>query len=173
MAAGFLMVYGKEQLPGTVERVGTLTAILVGGQAVMNLLWGLVADRWGHKMVLCGAAFSMAAAVATAAVARSSSGLALGFALLGVSLSADTVSRMNIILEFCPPEDRPTYVGLTNTLLAPAMLAPAIGGWLATWAGYQAMFAVAAAISVLGGTLLALWVREPRKAAVVSEYAAG
>jgi MFS family permease len=171
MAAGFLMVYGKEQVPGTVEQVGTLTAILVGGQAVMNLAWGLVADRWGHKMVLCGAAFSMAAAVIAAAVARSTSGLALGFALLGASLSADTVSRMNIILEFCTAEDRPTYIGLTNTLLAPAMLAPAIGGWLATWAGYRALFAVAAAISVLGGTLLVLWVREPRGATARPGYA--
>lgn len=168
MAAGFLMVYGKEQIPGAVEQVGTLTAILVGGQAVMNLLWGLVADRWGHKMVLCGAALSMAAAVTTAAVASSSSGLWVAFALLGASLSADTVSRMNIILEFCTAEDRPTYIGLTNTLLAFAMLAPAVGGWLATWAGYRATFAVAAAISLLGGMLLAFWVREPRSAALVS-----
>jgi hypothetical protein len=34
-------------------------------------------------------------------------------------MSADSVSRMNIILEFCAPEDQPTYIGLTNTLLAP------------------------------------------------------
>jgi MFS family permease len=166
MGAGFLMVYGKERIPGTVEQVGTLTAILVGGQAAMNLLWGLIADRWGHKLVLCGAAFSMAAAVTSAAMSRSASGLWIAFALLGASLSADTVSRMNIILEFCTPADRPTYIGLTNTLLAPAMLAPVLSGWLVTWAGYRDMFAVAAAISLLGGVLLVLWVREPRSTGV-------
>lgn len=169
MAGGFLMVYGKEQIPGTVEHVGTLTAILVGGQAVMNLLWGLVGDRRGHKAVLCGAAFSMALAVAVASLSRSSTGLWVAFAALGVSLSADTVSRMNIILEFCAPEDRPTYIGLTNSLLAPAMLAPVIGGWLVTWIGYRGMFAVATAISLLGGALLALWVREPRSIGMASE----
>jgi MFS family permease len=171
MAAGFLMIYGKEQIPGTVEQVGTLTAILVGGQAIMNLLWGLVGDRLGHKMVLCGAAFSMALAIGVASAFRSLIGLGAAFVLLGISVSADTVSRMNIILEFCAPEDHPTYIGLTNSLLAPAMLAPVIGGWLVTRIGYRGMFTAAILLSVLGGALLALWVREPRTAGMAREYA--
>ena len=162
MAAGFLMVYGKEDIPGALEQVGTLTAVLVGSQAVTNLLWGVVADRKGHKIVLCGAAFFMALAVAAAWAASSPAWLWAAFALLGISTAADSVSRMNIILEFCSPEDRPTYIGLTNTLLAPGMLAPVIGGWLATWAGYRPMFLVAGVLSVLGSALLALWVQEPR-----------
>ena len=81
---------------------------------------------------------------------------------------------MNIILEFCAPEDRPTYIGLTNTLLAPAKtLGPILGGALATWLSYRGMFAVAAVVSVLGALLLLIWVREPRhvqqKATVASE----
>jgi MFS family permease len=72
---------------------------------------------------------------------------------------------MNIILEFCAPEDRPTYIGLTNTLLAPGMLAPVLGGWLATWAGYEGLFVVALVASLLGGVLLAVSVREPRQSA--------
>ncbi|MBL7202044.1 MAG: MFS transporter [Anaerolineae bacterium] len=162
MAGGFFMVYGKENVPGALEQVGALTAILVGSQAVMNLLWGVVADRVGHKVVLCGAALSMALAVAAAWVGSSAGWLWAAFALLGLSLSADYVSRMNIILEFCAPEDQPTYIGLTNTLLAPGMLAPVIAGWLATRAGYRGMFSVAIALSLLGGALLAFWVREPR-----------
>ena len=79
-----------------------------------------------------------------------------------MSVSANSVSRMNIILEFCAPGDCPTYIGLTNTLLAPGMLAPVLGGWLATWAGYRGLFAVAMGFCVLGGLLLAFWVREPR-----------
>jgi MFS family permease len=162
MAAGFFMVYGKENVPGSLGQVGTLTAILVGSQAAMNLLWGFVADRWGHKAVLCSAAFAMALASVAAWSASSVTWLGVTFALLGVSVSANSVSRMNIILEFCAAEDRPTYIGLTNTLLAPGMLAPVLGGWLATWAGYRGMFAVAMVLCVLGGLLLAFWVREPR-----------
>jgi MFS family permease len=163
MAGGFFMVYGKENIPGALEQVGTLTAILVGTQAVMNLLWGVLADRRGHKAVLCCAAFAMAVTAGVAWMASSPVWLWATFALLGIAMSADSVSRMNIILEFCAPEDQPTYIGLTNTLLAPTQtLAPIIGGWLATWAGYREMFLVALAISALGALLLGVWVREPR-----------
>jgi MFS family permease len=158
------MVYGKENVAGAFEQVGALTATLVGSQAVMTVLWGLIGDRKGHKVVLCGAAFSMGLAIAVAWIASSPAWLWVAFALLGVSVSADSVSRMNIILEFCDPEDRPTYIGMTNTLLAPARaLAPIIGGWLATWAGYRGMFVVGLLVSILGSALLALWVREPRR----------
>jgi len=170
MAGGFFMVYGKEHIPGAIEQVGLLTAILIGSQAVMNLVWGIVADRKGHKVVLCGAALFMAAAAFTALAATALPGAAspawlwVAFALLGTSMSGNAVSKMNIILEFCAPADRPTYIGLTNTLLAPAMLAPILGGWLATWAGYRGLFTVAVAFSFLGTLLLAFWVREPRYA---------
>lgn len=176
MAGGFLMVYGKEHIPGAVEQVGLLTGILIGSQAVMNLVWGMVADRKGHKVVLCVAALFMAAAALTALAATTLPGTApdeasgspawlwVAFALLGTSTSGSAVSKMNIILEFCAPEDHPTYIGLTHTLLAPAMLAPVLGGWLATWAGYRGLFVAAVAVSLLGAALLAWWVREPRQA---------
>jgi MFS family permease len=163
MAAGFFMVYGKEQVPGAIGQVGTLTAILVGSQAAMNVMWGLVADRLGHKVVLVGGTVAMAGAAAVALWAPSVAGLWVAFGLLGLSLSAESVSHMNIILEFCAPEDRPTYIGLTNTLLAPGMLAPVLGGWLATRAGYSGLLSVAIVLSLLGGAVLAIWVREPRE----------
>ena len=163
MASGFFMVYGASRFTIGGRGVGTLTAVLVGSQAVMNLLWGVVGDRRGHKAVLCGAAFAMALAAAVTWMASSRAWLLATFALLGVSTAANSVSGMNIILEFCDPADRPTYIGLTNTLLAPVTaLSPLLGGWLATWAGYEAMFVVAFLAASIGGALLALWVREPR-----------
>jgi MFS family permease len=104
----------------------------------------------------------MALAALAARATSSLSGLWVAFVLLGMSVSAASVSSMNIILEFCASEDRPTYIGLTNTLLAPGMLSPILGGWLATWVGYRGMFTVATILSLLGSALLALWVREPR-----------
>jgi len=163
MAGGYFMVYGKENIEGALDQVGTLTAILIGTQAVTNLAWGLVADRRGHKIVLGGAAFAMALTALVGWLASSPAWLWATFCLLGVAMSAESVSQMNIILEFCAPEDRPTYIGLTNTLLAPARtLAPILGGAMATWFSYRGMFLIAAAFSILGGVLLAFWVKEPR-----------
>jgi MFS family permease len=163
MAAGFFMVYGVERFSLGGADAGALTAVMVVSQALVNLLLGYLADRRGHKLVLMLGTFMMALSAIAAWLASSPAWLYVAFALLGAALAADTVSGMNIILEFCAPEDRPTYIGLTNTLLAPAKtLSPILGGWLATLVGYPPMFLVALVVSVLGGLLYAIWVREPR-----------
>ncbi len=170
MAGGFFMVYGIERFGVDGRGVGLLTGVLVAGQAIMNLLWGVVGDRRGHKTVLAGASLAMAVAVLSVWLAPSASWLVLPFFLLGAYIAADAVSGLNIILEFCPPEDRPTYIGLTNTLLAPLVTAaPIVGGWLATVVGYHGLFAVALAVSLVGSSLLALWVREPRRRLAVTQ----
>ena len=67
------------------------------------------------------------------------------------------------ILEFCAEEDRPTYIGLTNTLLAPVLIvAPLLGGWLAGRIGYSNLFLIAAFFAAIGGLMMSFWVREPR-----------
>jgi MFS family permease len=163
MAAGFFMVYGVERFSLGGADAGALTAVMVVSQALLNLLLGYLADRRGHKLVLMLGTFIMALSAVAAWLASSPAWLYVAFALLGAAMAADTVSGMNIILEFCAPEDRPTYIGLTNTLLAPAKtLSPILGGWLATLVGYSPMFLVALVVSVLGGLLYAAWVREPR-----------
>jgi MFS family permease len=163
LASGFYAVYGATRFQLSGEQVGLFTAALVGGQALMNPLWGLVADRLGHKAVLAGGAGSLALSALVTAAAGSAGWLVLTFCLLGAYLAGDTVSNMNIILEFCAPEERPTYIGLTNTLLAPVTtLAPLLGGWLASVAGYPPLFVVALLAATLGSALLILWVREPR-----------
>jgi MFS family permease len=163
MCTGFIMVYGVERFGFQGETVGLLTAVLVGSQAVMNLLLGAVADRVGHRAVLAFAALAMALAAASVLVAPTEAWLVVTFALLGASMAGNLVSGLNIILEFCAAEDRPTYIGLTNTLLAPATaLAPIIGAVLASLIGYQSMFAAAAVLALAGGALLRTWVREPR-----------
>ncbi len=163
MASGFYMVYGIERFQIDGAGVGWLTALLLGSAAVVNLLWAFIADRWGHKLVLACAGFALALAALMAWLATSPLWLALVFILLGVYTAGDGVSSLNIILEFCEPEDRPTYIGLTNTLLAPVLtLAPLLGGWFATTIGYTGLFAVAVSCAVFGGLLMTLWVSEPR-----------
>jgi MFS family permease len=89
--------------------------------------------------------------------------LVAAFVLLSAFLAADSASMLNIILEFCADEDRPTYIGLSNTLLAPATaLAPLLGGWLAAQLGFPPMFALAALLAGLGAALLIALVHEPR-----------
>lgn len=174
MALGFYMVYAVARFPSAAQQVGSLTAILIGSQAVMNLVWGAVGDRFGHKLVLCGGQLSMGLAAVMALWLPTVEWLPVLFAIVGAATTADMVSGSNIVIEFCAAEDRPTYIGLTNTLLAPVrMLAPLLAGWLAGSLGYPAMFGTVVAVCACGALALALWVREPRTCARAGASPAG
>jgi MFS family permease len=163
MAGGFFLVYGVARFQLGGAEVGLLTGVLIGSQALLNPLWGALGDRYGHKVVLSGGALALALAAATAWLAPVWLWLVVAFTLLGAFLSSDSASFLTIIPEFCRDEDRPTYIGLINTLLAPVItLAPLLGGWLAAQLDYPPMFALAALPACLGAGLLAGWVHEPR-----------
>jgi len=166
MSSGFYAVYGMQRWQIGGAEIALLTAILTGSQALMNVIWGLVGDRHGHKLVLAAGAAQLALAALAALVGAGWQWLWLTFGLLGSAMAAGMVSNLNIVLEFCAPEDRPTYIGLTNSLLAPvSAAAPLLGGVLATVGGYAALFVAAAGCAALGTAMMALWVREPRTAA--------
>lgn len=163
MSIGFFLVFGDTSYNLTGTQVGMLTAILIGTQALMNVLWGWVGDRAGHKFVLTSSSFIMALAALAAWASTSEMSLIIAFVLLGTAIASDSVSRFNIVLEFAVPEDQPTYIGLTNTLLAPVVgLGPILGGLLAMMLDYRGLFLISAVFAVVGGFLL-IRVHEPRK----------
>ncbi len=200
MSAGFFAVYGTETFSLDGRGVGLLTAVLVGTQAVLNPLWGVLADRVGHKTVLAAAAFFVSlapfsalfiggfggllpqpqpnegiGALVTSTVTQFPIwgtvplGLILTFVFVGSFLAADHTSSLNITLEFSAPQDRPTYIGLTNTILAPVLIgAPILGGLLAGSLGYTALFAAASFCGVTSLLLMVFWVKEPRHTTPVS-----
>ncbi len=168
MSAGFYMIYGTERFTSDAASLASLTAlltaILIASQAITNLVWGFIGDKWGHKTVLVSASFVLALTALSAYFASSQAYLVITFILLGAYLAAEQVSALNIILEFCNEEDRPTFIGLSNTLLAPFFaLAPLLGGWLVTAFSFQALFICALVMAFTGACLLSMWVTEPRK----------
>ena len=73
---------------------------------------------------------------------------ALPFSLQGLAISANNISRTSYLYEIAPDGDRPTYIGLSNTLLGPLQFLPTLGGLLVTTVGYPAVFLLAAASAV-------------------------
>lgn len=163
MAGGFFLVDGVARYNLGGAEVGLLTGLLVGCQAILNPIWGVIGDRHGHKIVLVCGSLALALAPLVAALSPSWYGLVVAFFLLGAFISADSASFLTIIPEFCSDAERPTYIGLTNTLLAPATtLAPLIGGALAAVLGYPPMFIIAAVAAFIGAAMLVAGVHEPR-----------
>lgn len=70
---------------------------------------------------------------------------------------------MVMTLEFGKDNERPAYIGLSNTLVAPfTILAPIFGGWLADATGYGYTFLVTAIFGLITALVLHFMVRDPR-----------
>jgi MFS family permease len=164
MGAAFYTVYALAAWRPPAATVGLFTALWLVGTIAGTLVLGWLADRAGHRIVL---AAGVAAGVAANVVALAAPALAvfgLAFVLGGVQNAAVTISGLNVLLEFAPAEaERPTYLGLGQTSLAPAAFAaPLLGGLLADVAGFSVVFASAALVGALALGLLTLRVRDPR-----------
>jgi len=162
MPVGFFTVYALNRFHATEVAVGEFTLIVVATQVISALVNGFIADRYGNKMGLASASFGLLLASLCALLAPSLSWFKLVYVFLGVNLGTELMARYNMSIEYGPVEQRSTYVGLMNTVLAPFYLSGLIGGWLSDMFGYTAVFGIGVTLSFIGLFLLMFVVRDPR-----------
>ncbi len=154
MGFAFYTVYAVRVHGASELTVGGMTSVLLGAQIAGNVLMGWVGDHWSRKGVMEIGLGAAALSALLAWWAPSVGWFYLVFALAAIANVAVWTIGIAMSLEFGDEADRPAYIGMANTLVAPAnILAPFLGGWLADLAGYPAAFIVSAA-----GALAALWV---------------
>jgi predicted MFS family arabinose efflux permease len=67
-------------------------------------------------------------------------------------------------VDFGTESERPTYIGLSNTLITPAtVLAPIIGGWLVDHLDFEPMLTLSAVIGIATLLILIFVIKDPRK----------
>ena len=162
MAWGFLAVFSVDRWQLSDGYVGTFATALLIGQSIGNLFFGILGDRKGYWIVIiCGSIISFVTLLLPLFI-TTPAWFYLVFGLRGLSLGAGMMTLL-IALEFCAPEVRPTYIGISNTTLGVVgIFAPIIGGLLAQQAGYEPLFISAAVLTALGLLLFVFTVREPR-----------
>ena len=165
MSGAFFTVYALRGLAAPAWQVGVFTSALLLGQVVGNGALGWLADRVGGRAVLLVGTAAMLGANAVALASTSLDLYGMAFALAGVFQASISVSAGNMLLDFAhTPEERPTYVGLGNTALAPIFFTtPLAAGLVADAVGLRSVFAIALGGALLGTALL-LRVRDPRTA---------
>ena len=164
MATGFLVVYSVKTWNMPDAEASGFTVAMQIGLALANLFFGFLADRKGHKLSLEISWLLSALSLILAIIAPSPLWFFLIFFLRGAVSAGTFISGFSIVYEFTSAENRPTYIGLANTIPGVAgSIAPLIGGWLAGAVSYQAMFILSAIIGTVSWVLLRFAVREPRK----------
>jgi len=94
------------------------------------------------------------------------------FALVGAAQAGYQLTGFTVVLSFSTPAERPAYIGVANTMLAPvAMLGPLMAGSLAEATGYNLLFVTLLLIGLVGLAMLHWRVPTPQRAvpAVSSE----
>jgi len=147
----FIAVYAVHKWDLPDSQAGLYTISMLVGQALSNLIFGYLADRKGHKLILEICVFTTAISTIIAAFAPDQIWFYFVFFLAGISAAGFMLSGIMIVFEFCEPVIRPTYIGINNTF----------NGIIRTY-NYQTMFFVTFSVCIVGLVLLRVWVKEPR-----------
>jgi MFS family permease len=163
MGFAFYTVYAVKFLGMDEVTVGILTGVLMGTSIIANPVMGWLADHWSPRSIM---AVGMLAATASGLIAWWAPDAVWFFPVFILAAIANVAIwtiPMTLILMFGTESDRPYYIGMANTFIAPfTVLAPLFGGWLAEIAGYQATFIVSAIGGITTAALLQLMVRNPK-----------
>jgi MFS family permease len=162
MPLGFFTVYALKHFSAGEELIGEFTLIIVAGQVIGGMGIGYLADHTGNKRALISASVAMFVANLVAVFAPTLALFKIVFFFVGINLGSDLMTRYNLAIEFGPPEQRSTYIGLMNTVLAPLYLTGFLGGWISDLFGYPMLFIISGFFSIAGILFLILRVKEPR-----------
>ena len=163
MANGFIIIYAVQNWNLSDGMAAGFTIAMLAGQIVANPILGWLADRKGHKIVLEISLILNLLSLVMAIFAPSPLWFYPIFFLKGANGAGTFLSGTSITMEFSSAEQRPTFIGLANTIPGMAgALAPIIGGWLALETGYTVLFGLSVVIGLAGLFLMSMTVKEPR-----------
>lgn len=159
----FYIIYCLRYFDMDAVTAGFLTATLTISQTVANAGMGWLGDRWGHRTMLILGLVAVSLSSGIAWMAPSLNWFYLVFILAGVANVAIWTIGMAMTVEFGTETERPVYIGLSNTLVAPVtILAPILGGWIADTMGFKTTFAISVFAGLLTAFVLWWFVKEPR-----------
>jgi len=158
----FYVLHGMDALHLPAEVGAIFIWASIAGSVSGSLVFAWLNDRRGPRLVIVFVAATRPMAPALALFVPMALALfpqpipsamaqyvyAAVFFFGGAIMSGSSMGFSNYILELAPEKERPLYVGLGNTLIAPGLMAPLFGGWLASVWSYEGMFALGAVVGV-------------------------
>jgi len=165
MGFAFYIVYALRQFNMNTITAGYLTAALTIAQTFANAGMGWLGDRIGHKKMLVVGMVAVALSSLLAWGAPALEWFYLVFIISALSNVAYWTIGMVLVVEFGSEAERPLYIGMSNTLVAPfTILAPILGGWIADSFGYQTTFLLSAIGGIIVTLIMLFLVKDPRQA---------
>jgi MFS family permease len=137
MSLPFLAVFGVGVLGLKTENVVADSILLIEiGSVFASLLMAWFSHRSGSRAVILisGVFLLLQSGLLLACfVGGGQTALYLAFVMVGARAASMTPSYFDWMITHAPPDRRPIYIGLTNTISALSNLAPVLGGTLLQW----------------------------------------
>ncbi len=158
----FFTIYGIRRYQMTPEFASAMTSVLLVSHTLSSTMVGWAGDRWGHRRVLMIGNLATVLSIAVALLAPDVTWFYLVFALIGVVNTTQWSTIMTITVQFSSVAERPFYIGMANTLIAPVTIfAPIIGGWLVDAASFELAFTLFALAGLLSLLVYLIPMRDP------------
>ena len=162
MGMGFYILLGLRRFNMDAITAGYLFAALTITQTFANAGMGWLGDRIGHRTMLTFGAISALVSSLIAWNATSVLWLYPAFVMSGFAFVATWTISITFTVDFGTEAQRPTYIGLSNTLITPAtFFAPILGGWMVDRFDFEPTFIVSALAGLIAAILLIFIVKEP------------
>jgi MFS family permease len=171
LAMPFYVVYATDVLQISDEYVGLFVSAQVLGGVIASVAMGYLNEKSGSKIVTqVTVALSLSVPVLALLIhywpppsAIAAYVYALVFVLIGANFSGHMQGFMNFVLEMSPPDERPVYVGLYNTLAGTlVIIVPLLGGLLLQATSYPILYGTAA-LGITVSLFMSFKLAEPRQ----------
>ncbi|MFZ2087960.1 MAG: MFS transporter [Desulfobaccales bacterium] len=130
--------------------VGFINSAFLLTTGVFAFPLGILADRWGRKLVVTAGILISLITSFLLAVSVAPWQLLLIYLLFGLGLAAIGPTLMAYVADLSPTTHLGrSYGAYTLSIYSGMSLGPAIGGWLADWLGFRLLFVAAAAATGL------------------------
>jgi MFS family permease len=163
IAVPFYVLFARHVMPLTGANIGLESLVLLEGDSLSNLVWGVIGDRFGFRRSFIGAMALWLAATALLLAAGDPTMVLVAFAGLGAAQAGFQMSSQTMVLEFGARQDIAMRLGLSQTAQGfMNTVGPLVGGAIAVGLGYRPLFYVSMVFEAIALVLLLTVVDEPR-----------
>jgi len=166
LAVPFYVLYAGQSIALSGANLGVLSTAMLLSQTGTNLLWGVLADRAGSRIVFLLSVGLWALSTLLLMSVHSLLGLAVIFAGLGAGQGGFQNASQILVLEFGGRADLPMRIAVLNAVTSlMGAIGPLAGGLMAQHLSYEAVFWFSLIVQAAAVATMLLRVDEPRRRA--------
>jgi len=133
----FYVVFAREHFHVPESMAGLFLVVQTVGFGLSNGVWGRISSHQGNRHVITGTSLCLMVIPILALVLAFVGSDQITwlfypiFFLIGAGMAGTFIGFKSYLLDIAPEDRRPTYIGITNTVMGGAALFPALGGVMA------------------------------------------